>query len=136
MPTTQVPQFINLESKIVGPLTLRQFLFLGGGGVLIFILNSILTTGLWILVSIIIGLFSIALAFVKINEQPLHKVLINALKFYINPRLYTWKKPQTTKPLLKETKPIITKKEEKKRLTVEELEAIAKQLEEKNNQQL
>ncbi|MCX8015860.1 MAG: PrgI family protein [Patescibacteria group bacterium] len=134
MPTTQVPQFINLESKIVGPLTLRQFLFLGGGGVLIFILNSILTTGLWILVSIVIGLISIALAFVKINEQPLHKILINALKFYINPRLYTWKKPQATKPLLKETKPIVAKKEEKKRLTVEELEAIAKQLEEKNNQ--
>lgn len=133
MPTTQVPQFINLESKIVGPLTLRQFLFLGGGGVLIFILNSILTTALWILVSIVIGLISIALAFVKINEQPLHKILINALKFYINPRLYTWKKPQSTKPLLKETKPIVTKKEEKKRLTVEELEAIAKQLEEKNN---
>ncbi|MEM5782235.1 MAG: PrgI family protein [Candidatus Aenigmatarchaeota archaeon] len=133
MPTAQVPQFINLESKIVGPLTLRQFLFLGVGGFLIFILNSILTTGLWILVSIVIGLFSIALAFVKINEQPLHKVLINALKFYINPRLYTWKKSQAIKPLLKETKPIVTKDEKKKRLTVEELQTIAKQLDEKDN---
>ncbi|MGB9847981.1 MAG: PrgI family protein [Patescibacteria group bacterium] len=134
MPTTQVPQFINLESKIVGPLTLRQFLFLGGGGVLIFILNSVLTQGLWILVSIVIALFSIALAFVKVNEQPLSKVLINALKFYINPRLYTWKKPQATKPLLKETKKVVSQQEEKKRLTVEELEKIAKELEEKDKQ--
>jgi len=132
MPTAQVPQFINLESKIVGPLTLRQFLFIGGGGVLIFLLNYVLQTWLWILVSIFIALFSIALAFVKINEQPFNKIIINALKFYINPRLYTWKRPQKNKQIFEEKKPIITeKKTSQKRLTVEELEKIAQELEEK-----
>lgn len=132
MPTVQVPQFINLESKIVGPLTLRQFLFIAGGGFLIFVLQYVLQTWLWIIVSIFIALFSIALAFVKINEQPLHKVLINALKFYISPRLYTWKRPQKTKKIFEEKKPIPPEeKPSQKRLTVEELEQIAKELEEK-----
>ncbi len=134
MPTAQVPQFINLESKIVGPLTLRQFLFLGGGGVLIFILHSVLTAALWLLVSIVIALFSLALAFVKINEQPLSKILVNALKFYINPRLYTWRKSQQQKSLPRSSKPIISQESLKKRLTVEELEKIAQELEEKNKE--
>lgn len=134
MSTAQVPQFINLESKIVGPLTLRQFLFLGGGGVLIFILHSVLTAALWLLVSIVIALFSLALAFVKINEQPLSKILVNALKFYINPRLYTWRKSQQQKSLPRPSKPIIPQESPKKRLTVEELEKIAQELEEKNKE--
>jgi len=83
MPTAQVPQFINMESKIVGPLSLRQFLFLAGGGALIFVLNFVLSTGLWLIVSLFIAALAIALAFVKVNEQPLHKILLNAFKFML-----------------------------------------------------
>ncbi len=133
MATEQVPQFINMEAKIIGPLTLRQFLFLAAGGGLIFGLNFILQSGLWIIVSLIIAALSISLAFVKINEQPLYKILINAFKFYISPRLYTWKRQPKTKELIKPVAPIVEQpKTQQKRLTAEELQKIAEELENKN----
>ncbi len=132
MATEQVPQFINMEAKIIGPLTLRQFLFIAAGGGLIFGLSFILQTGLWIIVSLFIAALSIALAFVKINEQPLYKVIMNAFKFYINPRLYTWKRQPKNKELIKPEKPVVEKpKIQQKRLTSEELQKIAEELENK-----
>lgn len=132
MSTTQVPQFIDMEAKIIGPLTLRQFLFIAAGGGLIFGLSFILQTGLLIIVGLFIAALSIALAFVKINEQPLYKVIINAFKFYISPRLYTWKRQPKSKELTKPIKPIVEKpKTQQKRLTPEELQKIAEELENK-----
>lgn len=132
MPTAQVPQFINMESKIVGPLSLRQFLFLAGGGAIIFGLNFILNTGLWLIVSLFIAALSIALAFVKVNEQPLHKVLLNAIRYYASPKLYTWQRSQKQKELIEPPKPPVSPTEPARRLTVEELEKLAKELEEQN----
>jgi len=132
MPTAQVPQFINMESKIVGPLSLRQFLFLAGGGALIFVLNFVLSTGLWLIVSLFIAALAIALAFVKVNEQPLHKILLNAFKFYASPKLYTWHRSQEKKELIEPPKPTISPKELKKRLTVEELEKLSEEIEEQS----
>ena len=34
----QVPQFIDVENKIIGPLSLRQFLYLAGAGLISFML--------------------------------------------------------------------------------------------------
>lgn len=135
MPTAQVPQFINMESKIVGPLSLRQFLFLAAGGAIIFSLNFILSTGLWLIVSLFVAALSIALAFVKINEQPLHKVLLNAIKFYASPKLYTWQRSQQKKELIEPPKPPSPTPKSQKRLTVEELEKLAQELEEQNKRQ-
>jgi len=130
MPTAQVPQFIDLESKIIGPLSLRQFLFIAGGGGIIFGLSFVLRFGLWILVSLFIAALSLALAFVKINQQPLHKIIISALKFYWSPRLYTWKRSKKTRQLIQPTKPPIEQPKLRQRLSVEELEKITQELEE------
>ena len=45
----QVPQFIEIESKIFGPLTLKQFIYLIGGGGIIFILYALLPFWLMII---------------------------------------------------------------------------------------
>ena len=34
----QVPQFIDIEDKIFGPLTFKQFVYLAGGGGLAFLI--------------------------------------------------------------------------------------------------
>jgi len=34
----QVPQFIEVEDKIFGPLTLKQFIYLAGAGGVVFVL--------------------------------------------------------------------------------------------------
>ena len=54
----QVPQFIDVEDKIFGPLTLKQFLYVAGGSGFSFIIWSILPTYLAIPIALpILGFF-------------------------------------------------------------------------------
>lgn len=88
----QVPQYIETEDKIIGPLTLRQFLYLAGAGAVSFVLYFILTFFFWIVLTVFAGAVAIALAFVKINGQPFIKILGAAVRFMSKPRLYLWKR--------------------------------------------
>jgi hypothetical protein len=96
----QVPQFIDIEDKIVGPLTLKQFLYLAAGFGLIFILYFTLKFFIWIIFAIIIGAIAIAFAFVKINGQYFSKIVISMINFYLKPQKYIW---QPEKPEIQKT---------------------------------
>jgi len=129
MATFQVPQFIDIEDKIIGPLTLKQFLFLAGAGLLIFLLYSILQFWFWIMVSIIIAAVGLGFAFVKVNGQNLSRVVWNGFRYLLRPRLYVWQRGIAKKPIVQQ--PVAPKKEavkEKKRLSPEELSELAKKL--------
>lgn len=88
----QVPQFITIEDRVIGPLTLKQFGFLGAGAALIFVFHYLLVPLLFYPLAALIGGFSAALAFMKINQQPFPMVIRRAFLFFIRPRLYLWKK--------------------------------------------
>ncbi|MBI4993845.1 PrgI family protein [Candidatus Wolfebacteria bacterium] len=88
----QVPQFIEVESKLVGPLTLRQFLYLAAAGGASFLAFFVFKTWLWFLISAISFTFGIALAFYKYNGQPLPKIIFYAFSFLWKPKLYIWKR--------------------------------------------
>ncbi|MFA4890157.1 MAG: PrgI family protein [Candidatus Paceibacterota bacterium] len=88
----QVPQFIEIESKIFGPLTFKQFVYLIGGAGIIFILFALLPFWLMIIFAVPVGAFAFALAFYKMNNQPFIKTVENALKFFSSSRVYIWKK--------------------------------------------
>jgi hypothetical protein len=102
----QVPQFIDTEDKIVGPLTLKQFGFIAAGGILSAILYFSVQPWLWVIGSIIIFGAAIALAFVKIEGRPFINVLISAFNFYWRPQTYIWQpeKPVITRPVAHEMK--------------------------------
>ena len=91
----QVPQFIEVEDKIFGPLTLKQFIYLAGGGGLSFVvyvfLKSIILA--FLPIAAIMGL-SIALAFYKINNKPFIGVLESAFKYWLGNKLFIWKKEE------------------------------------------
>ena len=88
----QVPQFIEIEDKIFGPLTLKQFLYLGGGAGLAFVVWSFLPSFIAFLIIIPIGAISAALAFYKYNQRPLIITMESAIKYAFNRKLYIWKK--------------------------------------------
>lgn len=88
----QVPQFIDIESKIVGPLTLRQFLYLAGAGGIGFISFWLFEVWLWFIVTAVFSALAIALAFAKYNGQPLIRILFYAMNFFWKPRLYIWQR--------------------------------------------
>ncbi|MES2471025.1 MAG: PrgI family protein [Patescibacteria group bacterium] len=88
----QVPQFIEVEDKIFGPLTIKQFIYLAGGAGLSFLLYAFLPFFIAIIFIIPILIFSIALAFYKFNNKPFINVVEAAFKFMFASKLYIWKK--------------------------------------------
>lgn len=88
----KVPQNIDLEDKVIGPLTLKQFFYLLGGGMLDYIIyHSISGFFGWILIFIISGI-ALAFAFVKIQEQDFGYFVMAMFNFTIKPKIYFWKK--------------------------------------------
>ncbi|MBI2062644.1 MAG: PrgI family protein [Candidatus Yanofskybacteria bacterium] len=89
----QVPQFIETETKIVGPFTFKQFLFLAVGAVIIFILQYIISNFTFLIVaSLPIAMLFIALAFYQIDGMPLPQYLLTALSYLTGPKRYQFRK--------------------------------------------
>ena len=89
----QVPQFIEIEDKIFGPLTFKQFIYVAGSAGLAFIVYTLLPSIYLSIIPIIaiIG-FGLALAFYQINNRPFIFALQSFLRYLINHKLYIWKK--------------------------------------------
>jgi hypothetical protein len=92
----QVPQFLEIEDKIFGPLTLKQFLYSMAGGAMLFIAWSTLGPFVGLIVGIPLFLFFLGLAFVKINNRPLSNAIEAGMKYFSSPKLYIWKKEKRT----------------------------------------
>lgn len=88
----QVPQFIDIEDKIVGPLTLKQFLFLAGGGAIVFFFFTIFKIAFAIILGIPIAAASFLLAFGTIKGVSLPRYLASMIGFAFKPQKYLWRK--------------------------------------------
>ena len=88
----QIPQFIEFENKIIGPLTIKQFIYLAGGGGLAFISYTMLP--IYVAIIFIAGfvLLGVALAFYKVNNKPFIDFVESAFLYYTKSKLYIWKK--------------------------------------------
>lgn len=92
----QVPQFIETETKLVGPFTLKQFLFVAGGTMIIFMLRYAFNSMFfWILASLPIAAIALGLAFYKIDGVPLPKYIMMAFSFATGSKKFTYKKGET-----------------------------------------
>src|SRR6185436_2346937 len=90
----QVPQFIEIEDKIFGPLTLKQFIYLAGGGGVILIFFSLLPIWLTVILGIPVAALSGALAFYQVNGRPFINVLEHAFEYLLGSKLYLWMQRQ------------------------------------------
>lgn len=86
----QVPQFIETEDKIIGPLTLRQFLYLAGAGGISLMFFFSVTTTFWFMITLVVGGIAAAIAFIKVNGRKLEQVIVSAAQFYWGPQTYVW----------------------------------------------
>ena len=87
-----IPQFIDKEDKLVGPLTAKQLGWLIGGAVVAFIFWTFLATTAFYIVAVIIAGISCALAFYHPNGQPLINFMFSSVSFFSSPRMYIWKR--------------------------------------------
>ncbi len=96
----QVPQFIEVEDKIIGPLTLRQFIYVAGGAGLCVVFFAYLPIIVAFLFSALVGGFAAALAFYKVNGKPFLEVLEAGFNYYTRGKLFLWKhqEPKVAKP--------------------------------------
>lgn len=107
----QVPQFIEIEDKVIGPLTVKQFVYLVGGAGMSFIAYSMLPFFLAVILIIAIVPLSLALAFYKINNKPFIDFLESAFMFYTRKNLYIWKKQERKPEEIKKIEPTYTEVE-------------------------
>jgi len=93
----KVPQFIDYESKILGPFNIKQTIFIGIAGAICFVLYFSIGQEnffLFIIVSIILIGIALALGFLKIQGQDLPTILKNFLNFSAGPKIYLWKRKE------------------------------------------
>ncbi len=90
----QVPQFIEVEDKIIGPFTIKQFVYVAGGGFMCYMIYTYLPFYISIILIAIVAPLSLALAFYKINNKPFIDFLESAFLFYTKNNLYLWKKEE------------------------------------------
>ncbi len=86
----QVPQHIDLEDKVIGPFTLKQFLYLLAGGMLDYIWLRFFHAGVAILLILPTSIFFIAMAVARVQDQPFPKFLGSLILFAIKPKQRTW----------------------------------------------
>ena len=86
----QVPQFIEVEDKIFGPLTFKQFVYVAGGAGAAYLLYRILP--LYLAGPLILGVggLAAALAFMQWNGRPFILGLENGFYFLLHSKLYLW----------------------------------------------
>jgi hypothetical protein len=90
----KVPQFLDIEDKIFGPFTFRQFIYLAGGGGLCFVLYKALGLLFGIIPMALVAAFSLALTFYRPNGKPFINMLEAGFKFTFQDKLYIWKRRQ------------------------------------------
>jgi hypothetical protein len=94
-----VPQFIDVEDKILGPLTVRQFIIVLAGGITVFLAFRFGDFAMFVITLIVVGLLTLAFGFVKIRGQAFHYFLLNILGWMRNPKIRIWKKSYTNEEL-------------------------------------
>lgn len=91
----QVPQFIEVEDKIFGPLTLKQFIYLAGGaGMCVGLILYLHVIGF--VLAVPIAALTLALAFYKMNNKSFTEILESGFNYFLGNRLYLWRKNTNT----------------------------------------
>lgn len=89
-----VPQFIDVEAKIIGPITTRQFLIFLAAALVIFISYKIFDFGLFLTIGIVVFLLAATFAFVKVNGRPFHYFVLNLVQTFRKPGIRVWNHQQ------------------------------------------
>jgi len=87
----QVPQFIEVEDKLIGPLTLKQFIYVAGAAGLCVVFFSYLPFLFAVLLSLPIAAFGAALAFYRLNGKSFIEVLEAGFNYYTRKKLLLWR---------------------------------------------
>lgn len=90
----KVPQFLEIEDKIFGPFTFREFVYLAGGAGMCFVIYKLLGLVWGALPILLVGGFAGMLTFYRPNNKPFLDMLEAGFKYGFQSKLYIWKRRQ------------------------------------------
>lgn len=93
----QVPQFIDIEDKIFGPFTFKQFVYLAGGAGASYAIFKLLPIYISVLLILPILGCALALTFYKVNGKPFIEVLQAWFIYTFKSKLFIWKQRKAEK---------------------------------------
>ncbi len=99
-----IPQFIDNEDHVIGPITTRQFLIMLAAGFLVFVTYKLLYFNYFLALSAVWLIMGVTLAFGRPNGRPFHFFLLNLIQTFRRPALRVWKKRATHEELLQDMK--------------------------------
>lgn len=102
-----VPQYIEVEAKILGPITVRQFIVMlvaAMNGFIVWKIFELRNQTLGLILTILIVMIYVVFAFAKVNGQNFHYFVLNIIRTFKRPQLKVWKKTNIT-ALPKEPEP-------------------------------
>ena len=88
----QVPQFVDIEDRVIGPLTLKMFAYYAIAGMALVPLYVLLDLGAFITLALPTLGVAALFAHVRLQGQPLIAVTQHAARFYVSPRVYLWRR--------------------------------------------
>lgn len=94
-----MPQFIEAEDTILGPVTARQFLILILALVVDAILYKLLHFVPFLIAAIPFTIAALIMAFTRINGMPFHFFLLNLIQTFRRPQVRVWDKTPSDKEL-------------------------------------
>jgi len=111
-----VPQFIEREAKIIGPLTFKQFIYVGSAGLACFIVYFNYSFDIFLMACFFLGGIALAFAFLEIDKIPLSKFIWNFFKYSLSPKVYLWNKGGSE--IISEQEEISTKDDNPERINL------------------
>lgn len=108
-----VPQNIDSEPKLLGPITPRQFLIIFAAVLFCAMLKVLLSFALFVAASIPVAIIALVVAFVKINGQSFHYFVLNIIQTFKKPKVRVWQKNLSDDYLRQFTQKEVKKEEEK-----------------------
>ncbi|MCX6786031.1 MAG: PrgI family protein [Candidatus Komeilibacteria bacterium] len=85
-----VPQFIDVEDKIIGPITVRQFIIMIVAGLFLFLEYKLSDFAFFLFIGIPTALVFLVFAFVKVNGVGFHYFVLNIIQTFKKPALRVW----------------------------------------------
>jgi len=93
----KVPQFLEIEDRIFGPFTFRQFVYLTGGAGICFVLYKVLGLFIGAIPILLVATFAGLLAFYRPNNKPFLDMVEAGIRYALQSKLYIWKRREIKK---------------------------------------
>lgn len=104
----QIPQFIFREAKIFGPLSFRQFIYVGIAMAIVFVFYFTWAPKnffLFIIVSALLLIGSLFLATGQVGGKSLPAMLANFFLFSFSKKIYLWQKKEVPVKIMTKSAP-------------------------------